>query len=65
MVAVSFGVAWAGYSVFLMGWFMFRRYDINMRDLFKPTAPSNLTWPPPPIADTAVFPTGTAGAVAQ
>lgn len=39
MVALGFGVAWAGYTVFMWGYCLVRDYNVTVPDLFKATWP--------------------------
>ena len=39
MIALGFGVAWAGYAVFMLGYCWVRDYDVTVPDLFRSVWP--------------------------
>jgi len=39
MTAIGFGVAWAGYAVFMWGYCLVRDYNVTVPDLFR------VVWP--------------------
>ena len=55
MIALGFGVAWAGYAAFMFGYCLFRDYNVTVPDLFKSV------WPGKPASGA----TGTAKGVAS
>jgi hypothetical protein len=63
MVALGFGVIWAGYSTAFWGWCLIRGYDVTFGQLVSPTGyygAGGQSWPPPQIPDSQVFPGGSA-----
>ena len=39
MVAIGFGLAWAGYATFMWGYCLVRDYNVTVPDLFKAVWP--------------------------
>ena len=57
MIALSFGLAWVGYSYGLYGYCLIRGYDVRLVDLMNPV--HVYQWPeggPPGIPPSQVFP---------
>lgn len=42
MIALGFGVAWAGYAVFMWGYCLVRDYNVTVPDLFKAVWPGQV-----------------------
>ena len=61
MVAVAFALLWAGYSGGSWGWCLLRGYNVTLGQLVSPVHPYHGGWPPGPIPDTQVWPSGRPG----
>ena len=42
MIAIGFGVAWAGYAAFMWGYCLVRDYNVTVPDLFKSVWPGQV-----------------------
>jgi len=63
VIAIGFGLVYLGYWTGLWGWCLLQGYDITLWQLGSPLHPygqGGQPWPPPPIGDTSVFPSGRA-----
>jgi hypothetical protein len=59
MIAIGFGVAWAGYTVFMWGYCLVRDYDVTVTDLFKAAWPGASPVKSPGTVSSQVVPTPT------
>jgi hypothetical protein len=49
---------WAGYSLTLFGWSLWRDYDVTLGQLASPLHPYSGPWPPPLIPAGQFWPAG-------
>jgi len=62
MVALGFGVAWVGYAASLYGYVLVKGYDVTFKQLVAPKNYYAGKWPPAPIPDGQLWPSGKTGA---
>ena len=61
MLAVGMLLIWGGWSVSFWGYSLVRGYNVTFIQLVNPVHPYSGPWPPGPIPDTQVFPSGASG----
>lgn len=65
MTAIGFGVAWAGFAVFMLGYCWVRDYNVTLPDLLKSTWPGASTGQGTPSSQVVPSPTGQPTAAQQ
>ena len=56
MVAIGMMLVWAGYSLGLEGWALWRDYNLTLGQLMSPMHPYDGPWPPQPISPGVIWP---------
>ena len=59
MIAIGFGLAWAGYAIGMWGYCLVRDYNVTFADLFKATWPGLAAGTGPGTVSSQVVPSPT------